>query len=298
MREFNAVFAAVLIVALSGHHVTGQRPIVPKTQKPAIKTGPAAAPVPPPRASGNVTFVLSGTTIPTADSNSKADAFVTVFSKTGTAAEVELGRTETLKDQDNPIWNKVFWVDWKKGTGQKLRFVVKDYDTLSRSDVLGEVTVDVDEYVEKNQNMKVPLKNPADSPKIKGGFLSIQKVQPTKFLLYARNIPAKDPFSGKSDVYVEVFWRKGMNGTDIPLGTTEVIDDTETPDWKTQFEFANFQRGTEQYWYFHVYDKDSLSSDNIGDLLVPVDPFVAKRATSINKLKGSDGKATLAITPL
>jgi len=185
----------------------------------------------------------------------------------------------------------------KKGTGQTLRFVVKDYDTLSRSDILGEVTVNADEYVEKNQNLKVPLVNPKDSPKIKGGFLTLTKVQPTRFLLYGRQIPAKDPFGGKSDVYADVFWRKGKAGVDIPLGTTEVIDDTETPDWKKVFEFANYQPGQDQYWHIIVYDKDNLSSDTIGDLLVEVEPFVKKRSTSILKLKNADNKATLGITP-
>lgn len=54
-----------------------------------------------------------------------------------------------------------------------------------------------------------------------------------------------------------------------------------------------------QWWHFKVQDSDSVSgNDFIGEALVEIDPFVAKRAAMNKKLStDAKNKATLTITP-
>jgi len=286
------IILAAAIVAVAGQApknratsstTTTGKPVAPKLASPTPKPGDFAL---------NLTFVLTGKSIPTKDSNSKVDGYVQVFSKTGAAEEVLVGTTDTLKDNDNPEWLNVFWINWKRGTQQKLHFIIKDHDTLGKDDDVGEVTIDVDQYVDKNQDLKVPLVP-------EGGELLIKRTQPTRFQLYARNVPHKDQFNGKSDPYVEVYWRVGKEGADHLIGSTAIINDEENPDWKETFEFSNYQKGTNQYLFFKVLDSDALTgSDFLGELLVEADPYVTKRATKITKLTKGDGITTLGITPV
>lgn len=263
-------------------------------QRPSSTAATTAKTTPKPAASDfglNLTFVLSGINLPTKDDHSEVDAFVKLYSKTGTADEERFGTTTHIQDTKDPKWNEVFWFIWKRGTGQKWHFQVRDRDVLDKDDDVGEVTVDVDEYVDKNQDLTVKLSDM--------GQLNIKKTQPISFKLYARNVPRMDRLGGKSDPYAEVSWRVGKEGTDTLIGSTAVIDNEDNPDWQETFEFANYQKGTDQYLYFKVLDSDSVSGDDVlGDFLLEVDPYATKRATKITKLNNSDGKATIGITPV
>jgi len=58
-------------------------------------------------------------------------------------------------------------------------------------------------------------------------------------------LPKKDAFSGKSDPYVECYWRKGAKGKDTLFYTTKTIDDVENADWNELIEFSNYQKNTQ-----------------------------------------------------
>ena len=61
------------------------------------------------------------------------------------------------------------------------------------------------------------------------------------------NLPHKDQFNGKSDPYVEVYWRKGKEGKeDHLIGKTAVIDNEDNPDFPETFYFDNYQKGADQ----------------------------------------------------
>lgn len=56
-------------------------------------------------------------------------------------------------------------------------------------------------------------------------------------------IPRKDAMGGKSDPYVECYWRLGQEEEFKKFYTTKYVDDTEDPVWDERIEFMNFVRG-------------------------------------------------------
>jgi hypothetical protein len=291
MKYFIVLAAAIVAAAAQ---TTPKNKAATSTTTTTPKSVPrAATPTPNPNDFAlNLTFVVSTLNLPPKGKNSKIDGYVIVTSKIGNAVEgVDVGTTETIKAIDSADFLKVFWINWKRGTNQKLNFKIKEHKSLGKDVDVEEIGIDVDQYVDKNQDLTVPL--------TKGGMLRVRRTQPTRFQLYARMVPKMDTLNGNSDPYVEVYWRRGKEGMDHLIGTTAVIDDEENPDWKETFYFDNYQKGTDQYLFFKVLDKDALTgSDFVGELLIEADPYVTKRATKITKLTKSDGKCTLGITPV
>jgi Ca2+-dependent lipid-binding protein len=245
----------------------------------------------------NLTFVVAAKDLTLKKKNSLPDAYIKVSHRTGQLAKITdwipIGQTDVIDDNANPEFNNVFWFMWNKGTNQQLNFEVKNKNTISKDDVLGTVNVNVDDYVLKNnQDLTVKLSD--------AGSLILKKTTPVRFQLYARNLPKMDTFGGASDPFVECYWRKGREGNDTKFFTTETQTDKENADWNEIIEFSNYQKGTNQYWHFKVFDHDSTTgNDNLGDALVEIDPFVQKRAAKINKLQSDnkDNKGTLTVTP-
>ncbi|CAG7787024.1 unnamed protein product [Allacma fusca] len=254
-------------------------PARPKPTTPPVINGPL-----------NLTFIISGKTIPSKDPASKVDAFVKVFAQTGSKDETRLGTTDVIQDDDNPTWLNVFWVIWKRGTGQKLRLVIRDNDRFARDEDVGEVVMNLDEYVSSGQDLKALL--------VGGGQIHVQGTQPFKFKLFARNIPHMDSFGGKSDPFVEVYWRQGI-GADHLIATTAVINNEDNPDWVEVLEFANYRKGTQQLLYFKVYDHDGVTrNDFVGAQILDADSFVTKRQTVIVNLTTEEGKALPTNVPI
>jgi len=249
----------------------------------------------------NLTFVVSAKDLPAKTKTTKLNPYVKISHRNSSSAAnswTDLGKTDQLSSTDvNPIWYNVFWFDWTKGTGQVLHFEVKDHHSITRDSVLGTVDLDLDEYVlKKNQDVTIKLSN--------GGNLIVKKTLPVKFRLYARNLPKMDTRNGLSDPFVECYWRIGKNGTAPGVQNhlfykTKVIDNVENADWNETIEFANYQKGTNQWLHFKVWDLDpATSNDFLGEAIVEVDPFVEKRATKHNKLSTDPkNKGQLTLTP-
>lgn len=286
--------SVLLTVALLGS-VCYAWPGKPKTAS-STTAAPAASTPSGTQNSYNLTFVLAAKELPVKKKNSLPDPYIKAFHRIGTTQTVDwtpIGQTDTLDDNANPQFNNVFWFMWNKGTGQQWHFEVKSHNTIGKDDALGQVDVNVDDYVLKsNQDLTVKLSD--------GGNLIVKKTTPVRFSLYARNLPKMDTFGGASDPFVECYWRRGRDGNDTMFAKTEKQDDKENADWTDIIEFSNYQKGTDQYWHFKVFDYDSTTgNDNLGDALVEVDPFVLKRAAKVNKLQSEnkDSKATLTVTP-
>jgi len=247
----------------------------------------------------NLTFVVSAKDLPAKTKTTKLNPYVKISHKNSSSAAnswTDLGKTDQLSNTDlNPIWYNVFWFEWTKGTGQVLHFEVKDHHSITRDAVLGTVDLNLDDYVLK-QNQDATLKLD------KGGNLIVKKTIPVKFRLYARTLPKMDARNGLSDPFVECYWRIGKNGTGVKnhlFYKTKVIDDVENADWNETIEFSNYQKGTNQWWHFKVWDLDpATSNDLLGEAIVEVDPFVEKRATKNNRIStDSKNKAQLTLTP-
>lgn len=166
------------------------------------------------------------------------------FHRTGQLSQIgdwiPIGQTDVIDDNANPEFNNVFWFMWNKGTNQKWHFEVKNKNTITKDDALGQVDVLVDDYVLKNnQDLTIKLNDGA-------GSLILKKTTPVRFQLYARNLPKMDTFGGASDPFVECYWRKGRDGNDTKFYTTETQTDKENADWNETIEFSNYQKGTSQ----------------------------------------------------
>jgi Ca2+-dependent lipid-binding protein len=270
---------SVVILLAVATTVLGQvryRPPAPAVPKPTYPTRPPIIQGP-----LNLTFTISGRSLPSKDPGSPVDAFVKVFSRIGTT-ETRLGTTDVIQDNEHPIWDNVFSVIWKRGQNQKLHLVIRDNDRFARDEDVGDVTLDLDEYVDKGMDLKAPI--------VGGGQIHIQGTKPFSFKLYARNIPHLDAFSGRSDPFVVITWRQ-ENGVDHVLGSTSVINNVDNADWPEKFEFSNYRKGAQQYLAFKLYDHDGVTiNDFIGAQILDAESFAEKRQTVILKLTDETGK--------
>jgi len=241
----------------------------------------------------NLTFVLSIKGIANGGVGN-VDPYVKLYSAVGEAAPEKFATSDVVKNSADPEFTTAFSYVWKRGTGQKWIFKLKDSNTL-RDTTLAEVIVDVDRYVSQREKMNVTFNPPT------GGALYIQKTNPVRFRLYARNLPKLDPpfNKGKSDPFVNIYWSRGSKGEQYKLARSSTIDNVENADWNETFEFPQYIRGTDLWLHYQVKDEDGIGKDeDLGDALLEVDPFVEKRQTKILNLgKAGAGKATLGVTP-
>jgi hypothetical protein len=245
----------------------------------------------------NITFVLTGKYL-----GEVRNPQVSVLSSLKESEKTLLGVTEHFVNiSGDPEWNKVFWVVWNQGTRQKIHVRAIDYPHGVRDPRVREIgygALDVDSYVENGEVGNVTL----TAPEIGGGgkLIIFKKTTPIKFQLSARNLRPADEFGTKSDPYVKVYYRKGRNGPNNKFYTTSVINNVGDADWEDVIDFDNLQFGSDQFLFFKVRDKDSITrDDHLGEAVFNVDDFLTtQRCTPIPiPLEKSDRKdATLMIT--
>lgn len=73
----------------------------------------------------------------------KPDSYVEVYFRANNKSEYKfIGKTDTCKNEDNPVWNDTFWATVKENAkGAKLRFVLKDSDWLTKDDKCGAIEI-------------------------------------------------------------------------------------------------------------------------------------------------------------
>jgi len=269
---------------------------------PQIKSEKETATIPPntpivtPGPTQNLYFVVSSKNLPSKDANSGlVDPYVNVFygiippdvKKQGTDLDA-LGVSETINDEANPKWVKVFKVQYTKGTYQKLYVEVHDHDPLNPDDVVGDAYIDLDEYVANGQYLTAPLSS-------KSGSVVITKTTPFLFTLAVKNVPALDEFGGLSDPFVKCYFRYGKEGKDVKFYETNTVDNVETASWEQPISFDNYQKGTNQFFHFKVRDHDAITgNDDIGESFLEIDPFVEKKMSSVLPLSKTTN-ATLIV---
>jgi len=246
----------------------------------------------------NLYFVLSATSLPSKDANEgKADPYAKVYfgelppERKSFGQDLDkIGETETIINDDNPKWLKVFKVQYVKGVSQKLWVEIGDHDPVNPDDIIGDAWIDLDEYVDNGHHLTVPIKG------TKSGSLVIQNTAPFLFSLALKNVPHLDEFGGKSDPFIKCYFRYGKDGKDYKFYETEVINNVDSADWASPpIAFDHFQRGTSQFIHFVVKDSDSITADDeIGDALMDVEAFVDKKQTSVLRLSESHN-ATLYV---
>jgi len=117
--------------------------------------------VPPVQSGGQGTsklrFRLSAYGLDDKDVLGTSDPYVKVYYTDSSTPEKLLGNTEKLQDTESPTWTTVFDFTYESGKSPKLRFLVLDEDDGRRDDELGQVTVDIAEYIQKNEDLSVQL---------------------------------------------------------------------------------------------------------------------------------------------
>lgn len=181
-----------------------------------------------------IEMTLSAENLINADVLSKSDPFCIIRMKESWHDKfVEIGRTETIKDNLNPEWVKKFLINYSFESVQKIRFEVWDQDP-NGNDFLGEYETTMADIVSNSGRQfrgKLNHKNARNA-----GYLIVvteevnackQNIQIQfhgkhldKLCWYARN----DPFL--------VLYRSNEDGSSSIVARTEVAHSTQNPKWQ------------------------------------------------------------------
>jgi len=104
-------------------------------------------------------FKLSAKGLDDKDLIGTSDPYVKIsYKQEDSPSEINIGSTEKKSDTENPNWSDVFDFTYLSSKKPKFHFLLLDEDDGRRDDELGDVWVDVAEYLQKNQNLDVKLK--------------------------------------------------------------------------------------------------------------------------------------------
>jgi len=174
------------------------------------------------------------------DVGSKSDPIGVVYMRRSLAEEwEEIGRTEWIKNNQNPSFLTAVRVQYNFEFTQYLRFVIYDVDDekakLKNADHLGATETTLASILScPSGTFTQPLQYLMNA-KVKAGSISVvaQEVRESnnevRFNLYGHNLDKKDVF-GKSDPYIVI--NQKVNGILVPVHQTETIMNTLEPVWK------------------------------------------------------------------
>ena len=166
---------------------------------------------------------------------SKSDPFCVVYFKDSPNAEyLEVGRTETLQDTLNPVWEKKIMLEYNFEKRQFLKFCVYDSDSNSRNlddhDFLGYTESTFGEIVAaQSKGFNKNLLNGRNG-KIQVTAEELTSNKEVLFLKFGGVKLDKKDFFGKSDPFIEIT-RVTENNTYILVHRSEVIKNTLNPTW-------------------------------------------------------------------
>lgn len=204
----------------------------------------AAAPPPPPRAgSWRVQLRIRCTHLKKLDVLSKSDPLAVVYVRPGPgAAYAEVGRTETLRDNSRPDFQKEITIDYYFNQLQELKFSIFDSDEKGQKlEPIGHVETTLGKIMSAPGHRLVSkLEEPSHPGKDRGTILvtaqPFDEGSVTTFQLQLRgqNLDKKD-LLGKSDPFYRLF-RKEQGVLDSHAWTklveSEVVMSNLNPLWK------------------------------------------------------------------
>ena len=195
---------------------------------------------------------------------SKSDPFCILSLQEGRSYR-ELGRTEIVKDNQNPVFQRTIITRYYFEEEQIVKFSVEDYDGPGKSDLQGTVILRLAEIASTGTSASFDLKckgKPAGKITLKAEEQPESK-QKARFRICCTNVDKKDLF-GKSDPFLEIHKSREI-GHPILVYRTEVIKNTLNPTWKP-FEIdltALCSGDTSLPLTFTVYDWDSNGSPDL-----------------------------------
>ncbi|KAM1095594.1 hypothetical protein EV2_010763 [Malus domestica] len=180
---------------------------------------------------------------------SKSDPMVVVYLKKNDGKLEELGRTEVILNNLNPVWIQNVSVAYQSEMVQNLIFHVYDVDTqfhnvpvktlnLRDQEFLGEGSCDLSEIVTiQNRSLTMTLKGKKGHGGLRNfGTLTVHAEETiasrsaVEIKFRCAHLDNKDLFS-KSDPFL-IISRTVETGDSIPICKTEVVDNNLHPTWK------------------------------------------------------------------
>jgi len=204
-----------------------------------------------------VEIYLRAYDFPKCDAFSKSDPFLVLYMKSGYSAQwVEIGRTETIKDNHHPVFEERFKVNYIFEQEQKIRIDAYDEDAndsrnLDKHDYVGTSEFILGEVVHHpGGTMRKDLtatrgRREGQKPRNKKSKtyttveIKIEEILQCNHILHlnlgASNLPKMDWF-GSADPYLE-FHRMGQDDSSsamltVKVFSTEVLKRTKNPIWK------------------------------------------------------------------
>ncbi|KAK6777810.1 hypothetical protein RDI58_024528 [Solanum bulbocastanum] len=204
-------------------------------------------------------LLLSASKLRDCDIVSKTDPMAVVSIKKRDGTLEELGRTEVIMNNLDPLWIQKINIMYQFETLQTLIFHVYDVDTkyhnipvkdlkLNDQDFLGEGSCVLSEIVTKrNRSLTLDLHNRNDHVLKNLGQLTVLAEETVtsrtavEMTLRCTNLENKDLFS-KSDPFLRIS-RFVETGGSVPICKTEVVDNNLNPIWRpaclTMQQFVN-----------------------------------------------------------
>jgi len=234
--------------------------------------------------------------LPKLDTLSKSDPKIYLFLENNLYNDSQvkktwekIGSTEKIKNEDNPIFEKSFLIDYHFENVQKLRFVVVDVDTdtdddFSKNEFIGYCDKTIGDLISGRENgiyttqllntmpngMNFKNSKPKKSSIIPSICIRIKEVVNTGGTIVMDisgiGLDKKDTF-GKSDPFIVVS-RIETDGSLVQVYKSEVIKNTLDPKWKTieidEVKFNSCNPDGMLLWEVFDWDKNS-DNDIIGN---------------------------------
>ncbi|CAN8032545.1 unnamed protein product [Ixodes persulcatus] len=171
------------------------------------------------------------------DVTSKSDPMcVVLMCRGGSQQYSEIGRTEVIKNTQDPDFVKKFTEDYYFEECQKMRFEVYDADSKSQRledhDFLGSMDCTLGEIVSVQGSRFIRPLTGSGGPRIRSGSIVVascfQEVVTMQWS--AKKLDKKD-FRGKSDPFL-VFLKSNEDGSFTTVHKTEVVKNNLSPTWR------------------------------------------------------------------
>jgi len=265
-------------------------------------------------------FKLSARDLPDKDDIGNSDPYAEIFyTENNGKEEIRLGQTSTITDTENPDWGDTFEFEFVRSKRQRLTIRMFDEDNLREDDKLGQVYVEMIDFVDKLGHLTAtlpkkgyiivetvtPIVSPTSAPSsIQNTPTSVLPITPKvsqttsssslnntnlpmklQFKLSAQDLANKDK-TGASDPYVEVLYTEEGSSKQKKLAVSSTIQDNNNPVWKDVFEFQ-YDPSKNQKWFFEVRDSDDKGdSDGLGEVWVDIKDYIAKgQRITVNLVK-------------
>lgn len=206
---------------------------------------------------------------------SKSDPFAVIQD----SANRELGRTETVKDNLNPSFQKQIAVDYLFETKQTMNVTVYDFDKGGNHDLLGRATFTLGQLM-SSRGSCVTLNLSIKGTVTITGLAAGSTKGNVSLQFFGRQLKNMDTFS-KSDPFY-ILSRILPNGNRQQLYKSETIDNNLDPRWKAQpvVDVTVLCSGdlNAKVLVFQCFDEDLTENEAMGEFVCSVNELITPRA--------------------